>query len=338
MEFFSPVFLLCSERSGSNLLTRLIDSHSEFCGAPPSHIIRTLALNLTRFGNLSTNDNDWRQIIEISASIMQNQLGIWRCTWDAETLENIVQERSVRGIISAVYQSETKAHGKQYCFIKENLIHLFLPYLIAVFPNARYVWMVRDPRDMALSWKRSKNHSGDVRSGAATWLQDQEKYRFIYGYLRESKCIHLLRYEDLIQNPESTLTKLCSFLKVSYSNNMLDFYKNEDTKLNGERVSDWENLAKPLIISNTGKYKDNLSINEIEYIESLCFTEMSTHGYAITTTIKSLEEVNETMDLKNGKENKKFDLNELSLEEQAIRKNRQKVIDIINSLPVRLIS
>ena len=333
---FSPIFLLCSERSGSNLIVRILDSHPQLCGPPPSHLIRTLALNMTRFGEPQTSEADWQTLLEISAGIMNNQLGIWREPWDKASLGRAAEERSVRGIIAAVYSSELRAHGKQRAFIKENRIHLFLPFLVTAFPTAHYIWLVRDPRDMALSWKLSSNHPGDVRKGANVWSHDQEGFRLIYGYLKASGRIHMLHYEVLLQEPEKKLTELCAFLGVPYTANMLAFHNNEATRKNADRISNWENLAKPIMAGNFQKFLKALTAEEIGYIESLCATEMIAHGYALTATPPPLPEAKAAMAAKFGKQNLEAQLRDLGPEEQAIRKGRKAIIDQINALPIEL--
>lgn len=333
---FSPIFLLCSERSGSNLIVRIVDSHPQLCGPPPSHLIRTLALNITRFGEPQTNDADWRKLLDVSVGIMQNQLGVWRGRWDVESLDKAAEERSVRGVIAAIYGAELRAHNKQRGFIKENRIHLFLPYLMTAFPDAHYVWMVRDPRDMALSWKLSANHPGDVRKGATVWAQEQEDFRLTYGYLRANGRIHLLHYEELLQDSEKILTELCAFLGVPYTETMLEFHANEDTRKNADRIRNWENLGKPIMADNSEKFREALSTEEVDYIESLCAAEMSVHRYSPTASPKPLTEATTAMASKFGDQTLEAQIPKLSPEEQAIRQGRQAVIDQINALPIRL--
>ncbi len=335
---FQPVFLLCSERSGSNLFIRLLDSHPDFCGPPPSHLIRTLALNLTRLGDVEQDEQAWQRLLDVSTRVMQHQLGVWQCSMDARTLSRCVEERSVRGVISAIYTAEAHAQNKTRSVIKENRIHIFLPFLMQVFPDARYVWVVRDPRDMALSWKRSSNHPGDVRRGTQVWLQDQERFRQILGYLAPSGRIMRLRYEDIVQTPEPALTTLCDFLQVAYDPAMLNFHDKEDTKANAVRIANWENLARPLIGDNTGKFRNALTQEEISYIESACAIEMRAHEYALTSEPEGLKDAEHALEAQQGKEDLTLQWRALSPEEQSIREGRQSVIDYINALPIRLAS
>ncbi len=335
-ENFSPVFLLCSERSGSNLITRMMDSHPDICGPSPSHIIRTLALNITRFGKVSSSDSDWHSLLDIAVSIMRSQLGLWQSRWDVPALQQIVQERSVRGIVSAIYQREVELHGKKLCFIKENRAYLFLPFLLAAFPRARYVWLVRDPRDMALSWKKSPNHPGDVRQAASVWQEDQSQFRLIHGYLAFSQVLHYLRYEDLVESPERELSKLCAFLQIDYSCSMLTFHSKHETRANAERVANWQNLSKPVMTANINKFHAALLAEEICYIESKCAAEMQVHGYSPTQSPALPEVAFAALKSRLGEESLSLQDKDMSEEEARTRISRMQVIEAINALPVRI--
>jgi hypothetical protein len=335
---FAPVFLLCSERSGSNLFIRLLDSHPEFCGPPPSHLIRTLALNMTRFGDIKQDASAWERLLDVSARIMENQLGVWQSSLDVRTLSQSATERSVRGIIAAIYDAEACAQNKTRSVIKENRIHAFLPYLISAFPDARYVWVVRDPRDMALSWKQSANHPGDVRRGTQIWQQDQLRFRQIFGYLAPSERILRLRYEDIVQTPESSLVELCKFLGVTYDPAMLGFHEKKDTKANAGRIANWENLAKPLLSDNTEKFRAGLTKEEIAHVESVCATEMLAHEYVLTGEPQASEQAQQALEAQQGAEDLTLQWRALTQAEQSIREGRQQVIDYINTLPIRFTS
>lgn len=49
-------FLICSERSGSNLITKLLDNHSKYCGPTPPHLLRVFYPVLDKYGDLNVDD------------------------------------------------------------------------------------------------------------------------------------------------------------------------------------------------------------------------------------------------------------------------------------------
>ena len=272
-------FLLCTERCGSNLLTRILDSHPQVCGPPPSHLIRTFAGNILRYGGLQHGPG-WDDLATDLAALLSNQLGRWQTGWTAPGIVERVPERSLAAAIRCVYREEARAEGKQRAFVKENRAWTFLPYILASFPDARFVYLVRDPRDMALSWKLSPNHPGQVNRGAAIWQRDQRESIASYGQLAESGRIQLLRYEDLLADPEEQLSRLCKFLDLGWTPEMLDFHTRPSTVENSRRLRDWANLEKPLLTANSSKYRSGLSELEIRTVEAVCRKEMEFLGYA----------------------------------------------------------
>lgn len=271
-------FLMCSERSGSNFIAKIMDAHAEVCGPSPTHVTRIFAENLLSYGDLSLDDN-WHTLLADVASVITNALAQWRREWTAEALAEAVEERTLAAVLRCVFEAEARAHGKSRLFIKENHTSRFLPFLLTAFPEARYVYLVRDPRDMALSMKSARTVPGGVIRAASIWHQDQSSGLRAYGGMRQSRRIRLLRYEDLVADAERQVAIVCDFLEIGYRPEMLEFYKNKTTRLNAERLEAWSNLARPILRNNFNKYRSGLSELEIRYIEAVNQREMETLGY-----------------------------------------------------------
>ena len=274
---FEMAFLISSERSGSNLITKIIDAHPDYCGPAPSHLIRTFCYNILKYGNLK-GDANWRALLKDAADLMNAQLGIWKTGWNFEKLLDNVHEHTLAAVISHIYQQEAIANGKQHAFIKENHTQTFLPFLLASFPSTRIIYLVRDPRDMALSWKLSPNHPGSMVKAASVWKSDQKRGIEIYGYLKDAGKILLVKYEDLVSKPEA-IRSIADFLEVSFHPSMMEFYKGDLTQKNANRLKNWNNLGKPLLKNNFNKFMGKLSESEIRYVEHICADEMEFLGY-----------------------------------------------------------
>ena len=323
-------FLICSERSGSNLITRMLDAHPEVCGPPPTHAVRTFSQNILRYGDLTRDDN-WTDLTEDLADLLANQLGAWRTSTPASEIRQAAAERTLAAALRVPYEREAAAHGKQTLFIKENQTERLLPYILTAFPDSRFVYLVRDPRDMALSWKLSSNHPGRVARGAEVWKQNQERGIACYGFLKPTGRIHLLRYEDLIEDPEREMNRICRFLDLPYSAEMLSFYGQGSTRANASRLKDWENLARPVMSGNSRKYRKALSGPEIEFVEALCRDEMEFLSYPLEYERSDLEIARDALEA--------FDAGEEEPEvtvdqgEAAIRERRLQVLQRILSRP-----
>lgn len=270
-------FLMCSERSGSNFITKLMDAHPAVCGPSPSHLFRTFAPNLWRYGSLSKESN-WDALCGDIVGCLDSQLGVWATSASVADLRKLT-ERSLSAALTYIYRTESQAHGASHVFVKENHAARVLPFYLTAFPDSTFVFLVRDPRDMVLSLKRSVATPGGVLRGVDLWLADQRENLSVLGILEGVGRIRLVRYEDLITEPEAELRSICELIGVEFSATMLRFHEGDLTRANAARVDAWQNLSRPIMRTNSGGYENGLSELEIRFVESVCATEMARFGY-----------------------------------------------------------
>ena len=144
-----------------------MDGHPETCGPSPVHILRFFAPLEHKYGNLSDNVN-WNSMVEDVVTFFNLKL----THWDYEPrIEEVLAlpTRSLRSILDLFYLSEAKIHGKNQVFVKENHAWRLIPYYLNAYPDAKFVWLVRDPRDMVLSWKKNQVLRGEVVRAVDTW-------------------------------------------------------------------------------------------------------------------------------------------------------------------------
>ena len=162
---------MCSERSGGNFVSRLMNAHSNICSPPPKHLLSPLFKNLYRYEPLSKN---WDELLIDVNKLINAEFTFWKSEIDLENLKQNVSRGDVFGLIDYIFELEAKTNDKNHLFIKENKVYEFFPYLLKAYPNAKYVFQVRDPRDMALSWKKNPTHPGGVIKAAKQWKTDQQ--------------------------------------------------------------------------------------------------------------------------------------------------------------------
>ena len=269
-------FLLCSERSGSNLITKILNAHPEICGPFPSHMFRYFSTNYWRYGDLRRDEN-WEVFLEDAAYYMANIFATWGSSVSLDELRLAIGERSLAAVGRVFYEAEAASHGKSRVFVKENHTWSIMAYLLAHFSDAKFVWMVRDPRDMALTWRALAR--GGVRTATETWLSDQRGSLKAYTWLRDVGRIHRVRFEDLVLAPEETTRDICAFLGVPYDSQMLSFHEHDIVVENANKMASWHDLQSPLIPDRIGRYAQELSEAEILYIEARCAREMAYFGY-----------------------------------------------------------
>lgn len=325
-------FLMCSERSGSNLITRMFDAHPDCCGPSPTHLVRTLAGNRGRYGDLH-DDRAWGELCRDAADLLATKVGAWQREWTAAQLAAAAPRRSLAALVRTVFAAEAKAAGKGHLFIKENHLYRYLPFVQRAFPGARIVAMVRDPRDMALSWKRSPILRGGVVRAARVWRDDQEALLRIMGCLGPGRGVHLLRYEDLVAAPEPTLAAVCAYLGLEYSPRMLEFHRGRPAALQAAASSVWRNLDQPLLGDNFGQWRRGLAAGEAAWVEAVCGGVMPLFGYRPEAALAGPELAALEAELTAAEPWDKPGWAEVPAAEQAQRRRQREVMDRIAARP-----
>lgn len=274
----SMFFLMCSERSGSNFITKLLNGHNNICGPSTKHVINPVARNLFRYGDLSIEKN-WNELLTDIHRLISISFSVWKKEFTLEELQKLAAAGDIQSFIRNIFMEEASANGKQHVFIKENHLYEFLPFLLLNFPEAKYIYQTRDPRDMALSWKKNSDHPGGVVKAARQWQKDQQNTLKNYAELAKVDKAYFVRYEDLISDSARYTRKIIDFLGLPFDPNIENFHKDELTKKNAGMQKGWNNLSQGVIKDNQKKYLKELTENEIKAIEKICYAEMLFLGY-----------------------------------------------------------
>jgi hypothetical protein len=102
-------------------------------------------------------------------------------------------------------------------------IHRNLDKLVAIFPDVEIIHLIRDPRDVARSCVRM-GWAGNTYYAIDHWLDVENAWNKFESQFPENNVIQIF-YKRLVSDPVSELERLCQFLKVSYSADMLDYPK-----------------------------------------------------------------------------------------------------------------
>jgi hypothetical protein len=280
--FAAPIFLICSERSGSNLISSIVGEHPDVYAHPPYHLGRDLIMRLHDVAAGGVESPAYAVLTENAVS----RVAKYRGDEEAQRLQEWLAAQtsvSARAIARYVYQQmPPAAHGK-HAFIKENNAHQMLPFLVDCFPDAKFIFQVRDPRDYLLSAvaRRKRwlgNKFGSVRNALSVWRDDQLGGLAAYGLLGRDR-VFLQRYEDLVARFEETMTGLCAFLGISFDERMHRFHEADHAQNLAVKGGPRENLARPLMTENFRKYKKGLSRGRVKMVEAHLGDLMDRFGY-----------------------------------------------------------
>jgi len=150
----------------------------------------------------------------------------------------------------------------------------YVDLLKRLYPNAKFLHIIRDGRGVASSHKRLSWGPNNMLDMSNYWLK-----KLAYGFAYESKYpkdILSIRYEDLVSNTQITVTKITDFLGIKYEASMLNangLIVPESTKHQHELVGQKADKSK------IRSWEKTLSKREIEIFEYETKNMLNLLGY-----------------------------------------------------------
>lgn len=184
----SPVFVLCSVRSGSTLLRVLLNSHSQICAPHELHL---------RYLRVHVEQPYARKSVEL--------LGL-----DARELEHMLWDQML--------YRQLMASGKPVVVDKSPSNTGIWPRLVECWPDARFIFLLRHPAAIVASYMRGHDDRTVDRSARHIrgYLERIEAARAELPGVT-------IRYESLTSEPERETRRICAFLGVDWQRQMLDY-------------------------------------------------------------------------------------------------------------------
>ena len=126
--------------------------------------------------------------------------------------------------------------------------------------------MFRDGRDVALSFKKAIVGPKHIFCIAKKWKEEQELSLKVIDEKDDTEAM-FLSYESLVHEPEMQLHRVCSFLNISYSKQVMNFYTSDESLKTANSGEMWANLRNPIMKGNTNKFIREMNEDEIEMFE-----------------------------------------------------------------------
>lgn len=277
-----PVFIVGAPRSGTTMLQyRLRNLPRISLPTGESHFFIPLYRNQARFGDLSRVENI-RAVLDAmhaqSRDFLETDLHGMR--FDAASLaaELHAQGRhTMPAIVGGLFEKNARGEGKARWGDKTPYYVMHMQKLLEWFPNARFVHLIRDGRDVALSLFGRRHDFGVYNAyfAAEYWESYIEKGRAQARGLPSDQYLEL-RYEGLLAQPEETMRTLCAFLGEDYSPEMFDVAPVDDP---GKTPL----VHKPLRADNAGKWRVEMTRAQIRAFESVAGNTLRELGYELLT-------------------------------------------------------
>jgi Sulfotransferase family len=271
MSFRGPVFIIGMPRSGTKLMRALLNQHPQInLTLAESHFIPYF---IRKFGNpppFRVRDDLQPVVRELQQTAFFSTMSKAGYSLDESTFFqnmdptkwNTIFEHVFRHFGSKREMTDTIWGDKTPGYINH------IPLLKELFPEAKFLHIVRDPRDYCLSVRKSFKKS--IYRAAARWRHGVENAH-TYG-TRLGQDYLEIHYERLLEEPIPTMKEVSSFLGVAYDDTLVDLASAP------EDLGDAKGHHK-IVTSNKNKYRAQLSSREIGRIEEIVCEVAKAVGY-----------------------------------------------------------
>lgn len=269
----NPIFIFGSARSGTSLLSRIINSHPKISVPFESHLYDTFIPWLKYYGDLSIAKNREQLIDDIlNTECMRD----WSPRPNRDRILEEISDYSFAGIVDGLISSWTLDQGKQRWGEKTPWHAYFWRDIVSDFPNCKIIHIVRDGRDSSLSWKNARFGPKHYYYLAKKWVQYLKTIDELKAEINGDSFLEI-RYEDLLLNPDKKSREICEFIGEEFSEKMLAFHTNSNPYPTDK--ANLKNLTKPIISSNSNKWKSHLSPRDLRIFEAIAGYYLDSYGY-----------------------------------------------------------
>ncbi len=277
-----PIFIVGTERSGSNLLRQMLDAHSDIAVPHPPHVLRYFAPLERYYGDLRLDAN-LRCLAADVAWLVRRHIYPWPFAVDEAALVRDARWRDLFGLYAALYDQYAAAMKKRRWCCKSTFMVHFVDRIVERYPSARIIWLVRDPRDVAASSQRSVFNPCHPYRTALLWKEQQDLARRFEAVLRPENLLRM-HYEALVTSPAETLQAICRFVGVEFEPRMLSFFERDEARRSASLASDWRNTARPVMATNVKTFSKLLSPRSVAMVEAAAGDTMEALGYRVESS------------------------------------------------------
>lgn len=274
----APFFIVGSGRSGNTLLRAILAGHGDLAIPPESYVLGPVVRDYRTLSFLP-----WTTLLRLVLARFHfhPQFDAWETNLGRvqRTLASSPdEERSLARILDAVYRAWIRRHmpGADRWGDKTPTNVYHLPRIAAVFPDASYIHMLRDGRDVVASYLDAGLYDS-TDAACERWLESVDLVRRFAASLSSDR-FREVRYERLVTEPEAVTRGVCQVLGVAFEPVMLKHRQ----RVNGLGDTDAEHhsgLNRPISSRSVGSWRDRLDDRQRRIVHDRLSPRLRDLGY-----------------------------------------------------------
>lgn len=277
-------FIMGSGRNGSTLLGLLLGRHKKIFLPPEQSVLpySIMSWHLIPFikwkrfcekiiNNYQYRNQNWNLSKKDFSNIKEISIGLNK------------KYRKASNIFRLVFKSyaEKISHDKIILGDQTPNTTLFYKSIYNEFPKAKYIFLLRNPLDVILSYsKMPKNPAANPTYASWKWNTSIEAYNWLKK--KSDSSVLLVKYENLVTDPEKITKQIFDFLGVENQSVIIpEADDQENDPLGAKNYTFHTNLYKPINGKSINKWKENLDLKTIKKVYPLIKDNAKDFNYSI---------------------------------------------------------
>jgi hypothetical protein len=285
------IFIVGCNRTGTSLLRQILNKSPRVCIAPETHFLRRfsqvgLERKIEKFGTLVNDNNVYQLVAYMYTGRKQVGSSYWgwlqkhveRNYFQEKILASVRSEQAIFQALMEIYAEKQLDKGQEVILGEKTPTHYYyVPTLLEWFPKAKVIQTFRDPRAIVVSTikKIQKKKEGGLRAKVANmpdWIIDRlvgpvEVLHISQAWLDAARLhayyekqypqqYRLVKFEDIINDPENQVRQICNFLEIDFHKDMLIKVDNLNSSYYTQRhstdgfdpmtIERWKNHINPI--------------------------------------------------------------------------------------------
>lgn len=170
-----PIFMIGTQRSGSNLLRLMLNQLPQLASPHPPHILQRMFPLMEHYGNLADDANFATLVDDVCKLVELNPVPWEKVVLDRADVTSRCRERNLVAVLGAVYDLYAEAQGKTMWCNKSLANVNYCQQIEDYFPDAKFLYLYRDGRDVAVSFSKAVVGEKHFYHIAKDWVSAQEK-------------------------------------------------------------------------------------------------------------------------------------------------------------------
>lgn len=271
-----PVFVGGCPRSGTTMLRTMLNTHPGLAMPHETRFLIAAWDRRARFGDLSVPKNR-RRVARWIAKRPKSRLPRLGVSEDELVARLESAPPTIGSVLGTPFVMYAERQGKKRWGDKRPSHAQRLEAVFAMFPDAQFVNMVRDPRAVVASVRKIGWYEGDIAQGADLWERSLQAVDHWRTKLGPDQLLEI-QYEELVAEPREVLERIAGFLGLDPDgvDAMLRFHEKSDVP---KDRTFHPRVSTPVTTEAVRSWESALTKDEIAFVEHALAGGMRRYGY-----------------------------------------------------------